>query len=371
MLPGKARTAENYPLRSRKVPIALRIVPAIAVHALPTGSAVVKAGVGAMDKLPAVGLEAVHAHIQQVPPLGKPALYRRRVGKIRHHRPSKPVALRNGIRAAVRQCHAQIPLGRVRPVQIILTVGELVLPLLLVHRHLPEEEPQPRLMEPFDHPPGVRPGRAGEVKVPLGQRLPIRHRRILGPIPDVEGGLIAPGLQHHHRGGKIVPLQLFQQRFHIFLAVPAVGGGPHTEHPLRRQHRRTEEAHIFPDHLLRRAGKQNDLRLFRQGHPDAVLLKGKHRGLAGVHIEAKAAVCPEKGGGTVGPVPLEAKLLPDLVDHGPPLLVQAVVFLPHAVSTPVGELDGELISLPAEPGGAKGQFFCPTGNSFHISLLTP
>ena len=318
-----------------------------------------------MNELPAVGFESVHPHIQQVLPLGKPAFYRLRVGEIRHHGAGKPVAVGNGIGAAVRHRHAQLPSCRVRPVQVVLQIGDLVSSLLFVHRHLPQQQLPPRLVKLLDHSAGVRPGGIGEVKIPTGQRHPIRYRRIFRPVPDVEGGLVAPRLQHHHRGGKIIPLQLLQEIFHIRLAIPAVGRHPDPQRPLRRQNSQPEQVHILPDHLLRRTGKQHHIRRLRQCHVHLALPKGKYCRLTGIHVEAKAGIRPEKRGGTIGLIPLEAELLPHLVDHSFSLLVQAVILFPHAVGTAVGKGYGEPLPFPTDPCRTEGQFFCLTGNSFH------
>ena len=106
MLPGEACAAEKYALAADKIPVAFRIVPRIAVDSLLSGAAVAELYVRAVDELAAIGFKSVHAHVQQILTLAKPARPCGRVGKVRHHRAGKPFPLWNMVGRSVREADA-------------------------------------------------------------------------------------------------------------------------------------------------------------------------------------------------------------------------------------------------------------------------
>ena len=285
VLPCIASPAEEHPPRPDKIGIGGRITLRVAVDPLAAGAAVGKADGGVADKLAAVGLESIHAHLQQILSPGKPAVHRLRVGKVRDHRPGKPVAGGDRVGRPVGVVHTEPPGNGIPPVQLVLDTGLLIGTLFFVDRDLPQHKMQPGAVQDADHGLGVRPGAVGGIgKIFLTQQATAVLGRKASPAEDVKGGLVAPGFSYQDGRRAVQGFQLPDHLQDLLLAVPMVGRDPGPERPFGRQAHGTEQRKIVADDLRRRAAAQNDFTPGWQKKADLPFLKEKMSRLPGIGI---------------------------------------------------------------------------------------
>ena len=266
--------------------------------------------------------------------------------------------LRNGVGSAVGVVNAETQPHSFFPVPVVLRAGRLFRPLLFVDRHLPEHKVHPGVVQLADHTLRIGPGTAGEVKFLSGRAL-FGQQSVVCAVEDGKGGLVAPGLRHQHCGGAVAAAQIFKLGLHRGLTVPVVGGDPGAKGPLWGQLCRTEQAHVFPYHLFRLAGKEHRAAPGGQRNADDILLKGEFGDPVGGGIKAEPGVGPEEGSGTVGVPALETELFLHQIFHPMAFLVQTVVFFAHAVGSAVRDGYGQVCLAgprrPGQPGRAGGQ----------------
>ena len=331
VLTGVARPAEQRLLRGQVPGVRCRILLGITVLSGSAGAAVRKADIVPVDELAPVSLEAVHAELCEILPLGKPGLLCGRVGKIGDHGAGKPMPLRDGIGTSVRIADTEAPGGGICPVQLVLSIERLILPLLFVDGNLPQQEMNSLLMEPPHHAGGIRPGGIGKIKVLQPERAAIRPGRVARTPEDIKGGLVAPGLCHQGADRKAALFRLSRRAFYLLLAVPVVGGDPRPEGPFGRHFGRPEQGHVVPDDLSGRPRKQDQSAICGELCTDLVLSETEAGALIRGRIQAEARIRPEEWGGAVGLLSLEAEFLLHLVHRRAALLVHGVVFLAHSI----------------------------------------
>ena len=305
---GEVRAAESHARNAvctQEVMICAHIARRIAVMSAQSVRAVVKPRVLRKEKLPAVGLEALHAHIQQVFALVKPPAHGVGIGEVHQQAVMKPV-FRNAVRRSVHIFHAVPLCDGLAFIRLKGLAGRAV-PFIFDDGDLPQHQVQPALPDTAHGCGGVLPASV--------------------PVPAVEGLLVAPRLQHHHVGGIVVRFQGRQLRVHLAVAVPAVGADPQAEGPFRRQRRFAGQLDEAPEQPRGRAEKQPvaterfALRLPGDGQAAG---KVQFRGDIALAIPAQAGFRHEEGHGQIRLVPLPGKLFHHPAVAAPFALVHAV-----------------------------------------------
>ena len=208
VLPGIPRAAEQHLVAAQKCAVSTGITLRVPVFLRAAGAAVVTLYIVAVNKFTAVGFKAVHPHVQQVLPFGKPALPGGGVGKIGDHRPGEPVPRRDGVRRAVGIFYAQAAPYRIFAVKVVLRAAGLVVALLFVHRYLPQHKVYPGIVQLVNHPTRVLPvGTFAEVKILIPQCPAIWPRGVARAIPCIKGGFVTPRFHYQYRGGVAVGFQ--------------------------------------------------------------------------------------------------------------------------------------------------------------------
>ena len=281
-----------------------------------------------VDKLPTVGFEAVHAHVQQVLPLFHPPGARFLRGEIRYMCADKPL-FGDLVRRAVGVFNHHSLRHGIGVVRTVLG-ADLARLKLFQSGNLPKHQPQPLLVQRIDQRLWIGP-RLVILEVFGGKRFVAALLRIRRTVPDIERRLIAPGFQHHHGCG----IGVFPEKPELFLRIglliPAVGRYPRPEGPFGRQRWLACHFDKRRDHVPRCAVQEVYVTVLCRDtdlHPSG--RQNEHDGITGVHKNAVAVVAEEERQREI----CQFTLLCELFDHGTfgTLLhaVNAVKAFPHA-----------------------------------------